>query len=84
MENSDKMWCTGEGKWKTSLLFLLWILHEQYEKPKNRTLKVNSPGWLTAYILLEITIKKEMEPMGKQDLIVDITMDTSKVWCCKE
>ena len=39
VENSDKMWCIGEGKWKTSLLFLLWKLREQYEKTKNRTLK---------------------------------------------
>ena len=37
--NSNKMWCIGEGKWKTSLLFLLCKLHEQYEKPKSRTQK---------------------------------------------
>ena len=41
--------------------------------------KVNSPSWLTAYMLLEITIKEQMEPKGKQHLIVDITMDTSKI-----
>ena len=46
--------------------------------------KVDCPGWLMPYMLLKITKKEEMEPKEKQYLIVDMTMDKSKVWCCRE
>ena len=61
---------------------LFIILANFMNNMKNQKLghrKLNSPSWLTAYMLLEITIKEKMEPKGKQHLIVDITMDTSKI-----
>ena len=40
---------------------------------------MDCPGWLMPYMPLKITKKEEMEPKEKQYLIVDMTMDKSKV-----
>ena len=51
--------------------------------------KMNSPGWQVPSMLLEISGEITPEEWrnrakAKQCLVVDVTCDGNKVWCCKE
>ena len=99
MESSDKMWSCWFLSFFSILLekgianhftFLPWESHEQYEKEKDRTLKDELPRLIGAQYATgdqgrTNSIKnEEMEPKQKQHPVVDVTVDGSKVWCCKE
>ena len=92
VESSDKMWSTGEGKWQNTSLFLPWEPHKHYEKEKDRTLKDTHPifrlvgaQYATGEEWKNNSRKnEETEPKQKQHPVVDVTVDGSKVWCCKE
>ena len=71
-------------------VFLPWESHEQYEMAKDKTLKDELPRSVGAqYATWEewrnnSTKNEEVEPKGKQCLVVDVTGDGSKVRCYKE
>ena len=77
-------------EWQTTSVFLPWEPHEQLKRQKDRTLKDELPRSVGAqYVTGEqwrnnSRKNKETEPKQNQHLIVDVTGDGSKVWCCKE
>ena len=77
-------------EWQTTLLFLPWWPHEQYERQKDRTLKDELPMSVVPNMLLEINGEitpertKRWNQSKKQHPFVHVTGDGSKVWCCKE
>ena len=76
-------------EWQTTSVFFPWEPHEQYEKAK-RTLKDELPRSVVAQYATGEQWRNnsrkndKMEPKQKQHLVVDVTGDGSKVWCCKE
>ena len=73
-------------KWQNVLTFHQWIMKRQ----KDRTLKDELPRSVGAQYATGDQWKdnsrknEETEPKRKQHLVVDVTGDWSKVWCCKE
>ena len=90
VERSDRMWSTGEGNGKT----LRYSCHENpmnsMKRQKDRTLKDELPRLVgTQYApgdQWRNNTKKneETEPKQKQDPVVDVTGDGSKLRGCKE
>ena len=82
VESSDKLWST--------LAFLPWEPHEQYEKAKYKTLNYELPRLVGAQYATREEWRnnsgknEEMEAKQKQHEVVDVTGDGSKMWCCKE
>ena len=85
VESSDKMWSTGEGNGKPLLYSCLENPMNSMKRQKDRTLKDVLPRsegaqyatgdqWRNNYRKNE-----EMEPKQKQDPVVDVTGDGSKV-----
>ena len=76
--------------WKTTLVFLPWQPHEQYEKVKDKTVKDELPRSVgaqnaTGEVWRNNSRKnEEREPKQKQHPIADVTGDGSKVRYCKE
>ena len=73
---------------QTNSVFSPWESHEQYEKAKNRTLKVELPRSVGAQYDTgdsgEIRNNEGVVPKQKQHPVVDVIGDGSKVKCCKE
>ena len=90
VENSDKMWSTGEGNGKPLLYSCLENPKNSMKRQKDRTLKDELPRSVGAQYATgdewrnNSRKNEEMEPKQKQHPIVDVTVDGSKVQCCKE
>ena len=90
VENSDKMWSTGEGNGKILQYSCLETPWTVWKGKKIGHWKMNSPGWYMSNMLLEksgeITPErmKRQSQKQKQHPVVDVTGDGSKVQCCKE
>ena len=86
----DKTWSTGEGNGKSLQYFCLEKPTNSMERQKDRTLKVELPRLVCAQCATREEWRnnsrknEEMEPKWKQCLVVDVTVDGSKVQCCKE
>ena len=90
MENSDKMWSTGEGNGKLLQYSCFGYPMNSMKRQKDRTLKdvlsrlvgaqyATGEQWRNKFRKNE-----EMEPKQKQHPVVGVTGDGSKVQCCKE
>ena len=85
VENSDRMWSTGEGNGKPLRYSCLEIPMNSMKRQKDRTLKDELPRSLgTQYATGDQwrnnSRKNEgMEPKQKQHPVVDMTGDRSKV-----
>ena len=90
VESSDKMWSTGEGNGKPLQYSCLENPINSMKRQKDRTLKNELPRSLGAQYATgdqwrtNSRKNEETEPKQKQYLVVDVTGDGSKVWCCKE
>ena len=90
MENSDKMWSTGEGNGKPLQYSCLEKPMNGMKRQKDRTLKdelLRSVGaqYSTGDQWRNYPRKnEETEPKRKQRPVVDVSGDGSKVQCCKE
>ena len=85
VENSDKMWSTGEGNGKPLQYSCLENPKNNMKRQKDRKLKDELPRWVGAQHATgdqwrNNSRKNEgMEPKQKQYLVVDGTGDRSKV-----
>ena len=90
VESSDKTWSTREGNGKP-------LQHSCHENPmnsmkrqKDRTLQDEFPRLVGAQYATRDEWRnnsrknEETEPKQHHHLVVDVTGDGSKVWCCKE
>ena len=90
VENSDKMWSTGEGNGKPLQYSCLENPMNSMKRQKDQTLKDERPKSVDAQYATgdqwsSNSRKNEgMEPKQKQYPVVDVTGDRSKAWCCKE
>ena len=90
MESSDKMWSTGEGNGKPIQYSCLENPMNSMKRQKDRTLKDELPRlvgfqYATGDQWRNNSKKnEEMEPKEKQQLVVGVTGDRSKVQCCKK
>ena len=90
VENTDKMWSTGEGNGKLLQYSCLENPMNTMKRQKDRTLKdelLRSVGvqYATRDQWRNNSRKnEEMEPKQNQHPGVDVTGDGSKVRCCKE
>ena len=90
VESSDKMWSTGEGNGKPLQYPCLENPMNSMKRQKDRTLKDELPRLVGAQYATgdkwtNNSIKnEEMEPKQKQNPVMDVTGDGSKVQCCKE
>ena len=89
VENSDKMWSTGEGNGKPLQYSCLENPMNSMKMQKDRTLKDELLRWVGAQYATgdqwrNNSRKNEgMEPKQKQHPVVDVTGDGSKVRCYK-
>ena len=90
VENSDKMWPTGEGNGKSLQYSCLENPKNSMKRQKDSTLKDELPRSVGAQYTTgeewrnNFRNKGEMEPKYKQHPVVDVTGEGSKVLCCKE
>ena len=90
VENSDKMWSTGEGNGKPFQYSCLENPKNSMKRQKYRTLKDELPRSVGAQYATGDQWKnnsrknEETEPKQKQHPVVDVTGDRSKVQCCKD
>ena len=90
VENSDKMWSTGEGNGKPLQYSCLENPMNSMKKQKDRTLKDELPRSVDAQYTTgdqwrNNSRKNEgMKPKQKQYPVVYLTGDRGKVRCCKE
>ena len=90
VENSDKIWVTGEGNGKPLQHSFLENPINSMKRQKDRMLKDELPRSVGAQYATgdqwrnNSRKKKDTEPKQKQYSIVDVTGDGSKVQCCKE
>ena len=90
VENSDKMWSTGEGNGKPLQYSCLENPMNSMKRQKDRILKGELPMSVDAQYAPGAQWRnnsrknEETEPKQKQHPVVDITGDGSKVQCCKE
>ena len=90
VESSDKMWSTGEGNGKPLQYSCLENPMNSMKRQKGRTLKDELPRSVGAQYATgkewryNSRKNQEMEPKQKQNSVVDVTGDGSKVRCCKE
>ena len=77
-------------EWQTTLVFLPWEPHEQYEKEKDVILKDELPGLVGAWYAPgeewrnSSRKNEEAEPKWKQYPPLYVFGGKSKFWCCKE
>ena len=87
---SDKMWSTGERNDTPFQYSCLEKPMNSMKRQKDRTLKDELPRWVGAQYATgdqwrnNSRKNEEMVPKHKQHLVVDVTGDRSKVWCCKD
>ena len=90
VKSPDKMWSIGEGNGKPLKYSCLENPMNSMKRQKNRALEDELPRsvgtqnatgnqWRT-----NTRKNEEMEPKQKQHLVVDLTGDGRKLWCCKE
>ena len=90
VENSDKMWSTGEGNGKPFQYSCLENTVNSMKRQKDRILKGELPRSAGAQYATgdqwrnNSRKNEEMEPKQKQHPVVDVPGDGSKVQCCKE
>ena len=90
VESSDKMWSTGEGNGKPLQYSCLENPMKSMKRQKDRTLKDELPRSVHAQNTTgdqwrnNSRKNEETEPKQKQQPVVDVTGDGSKVQCCKE
>ena len=90
VERSDRMWSTGEGNGKPLQYSCLKKPMNSMKRQKYKTLKDELPRSVGAQCATgdqwrNNSRKNEgMEPKQKQNQVVDVTGDRSKVRCCKE
>ena len=90
VENSDKMWSTGEGNGKPLQYSCLENPLKSMKRQKDRTLKDELPRSVgTQYATRDqwrnnSRKSKETEPKQKQHPVMNVTVNGSKMWCCKE
>ena len=90
VENSDKMWSTGEGNGKSLQYSCLENPMNSMKRQKDKTLKnelSRSVGALYAtgeQWRNNSRKNEEIKPKQKQHPVVDVTGDGSKVQCCKQ
>ena len=90
VENSDKMWSTGEGNGKPIQYSCLENPMNSMKRQKDRTLKDELPRSVDAQYTTgdqwrNNSRKNEgMEPKQKQYPVVDVTGNRGKARCCKE
>ena len=90
VERSDRMWSTGEGNGKPLKYSCLENPMNSMRRQKHRTLKDELPRLVGVQYATgdqwrnNSRKNEEMEPKHKHYPVVDVTGDTSKVWCCKE
>ena len=82
VESSDKTWSTGEGNGKPLQYSWLENPENSMKRWKDRTLKVELPRLVGAQYATGKN--EEMEPKQKQDPVMDVTGDGSKVQWYKE
>ena len=90
VESSDKMQSTGEGNGKPLQHSCLENPMNKTKRQKDRTLKDKLPRSVGAHYATgdqwrnNSRNNEETEPKQKQQPVVDVTGDGSKVRCCKE
>ena len=90
VESSDKMWSTREGNGKPLQYSCLENFMKSMKRQKDRTLKLELPRSVGAQYATGEEWKnnsrnnEEMEPKQKQQPVLAVTSDESKVQCCKE
>ena len=90
VESSDKMWSTEEGNGKPLKCSCLKNTVNSMKRQKDRALKDELPRLVGAQYATgdqwrnNSRKNEEMEPKQKQNPVVDVTGDGSKVQCCKE
>ena len=90
LERSDRMWSTGEGNGKPLQYSCLENPMNSKKRQKDKTLKDDLPRSVGTQYATRIQWRnnsrqnEETEPKQKQQPIVDVTGDGSKVRCCKE
>ena len=88
VESSDKMWSTGEGSGKPLQYSCLENPMNSRKRQKDRTLKEELPRLVGAQYATGDQWRNnsrkndEKKPKQKQNPVVDVTGDRSKVWCC--
>ena len=90
VENTDKMWSTGEGNGKPLQYSCLENSMNSIKRQKDRTLKDELPRLVGARYATgdqwrnNSRKNEDTESKRKQHAVVDVTGDGHKVWCCKE
>ena len=90
VESSDKKWSTWEGNDKPLQYSCLEDLMNIMKRQKYRILKDELPRLVGAQYATgdkwrtNSRNNEETEPKPKQYSVVDVTIDGSKLWCCKE
>ena len=90
VENSDKMCSTGEGNGKPLHYSCLENPMNSMKRKKDMTLKDELPRLVAAQYATgdqwrnNSRKNEEMEPKQKQQKVVDVTDDGSKVRCCEQ
>ena len=90
VESSDKTWSTGEENGKPLQYHCLENPMNSMKRQKDRTLKAELPRSIGAQYATgeewrnNSRKNEEMEPKQKQNPVVDVTGDGSKVRSCKE
>ena len=90
IHGSDKMWPTGEGNSKPLQYSCLKNSMNNMKWQKYRSLKDELPRWEGVQYATGEECRnnsrknEEMEPKQKQYLVLDVTGNGRKVWCCKE
>ena len=85
VESSDKMWSTGEGNGKPLQYSCLENPMKSMKRQKDRTLKDELPRSVYAQYATGVQWRnnsrknEEMEPKHKQQPVVNVTSDGSKV-----
>ena len=85
VESSDKTWSTGEGNGKLLQYFCLGNSMKSMKRQKDRTLKDELPRSVGAQCATgdqwrnNSRKNEQMEPKQKQQPVVDVTADGSKV-----
>ena len=88
VESSDKTWSTGEGNGKPLQYLCLENPVKSMNREKDRTLKDGLPRSVHAQNTTgdqwrnNSRKNEETEPKQKQQPVVDVTGDGSKVRCC--
>ena len=89
VENSDKMWSTGEGNGKPLQYSCLENPMNSLKRQEDRTLKDELPRSIDVHYATgdqwrnNSRKNEEIESRQKQHPVVDVTGDGSKLQCCK-